>query len=209
MMGRSSSSFESPYHQHDRRSRLRSARPATGASVVHTGRGAPRGDAQEQPHRHAGVDIRPAGGRGAWPTRRRRAACRRWPSPAPSTWRRTAPASTRWRRGRPNAANRCAAQQVVRDAILRATPIARYGQPHEVADVIAFMASDDARFVTGHDLVVDGGPTRAAILYDLAANPQATRGRRRFGLKRCAPARRRDNPSRSPDPRSAGARSAR
>lgn len=63
--------------------------------------------------------------------------------------------------------------QVVRDAIVRATPMARYGQPDEVADVIAFLASDEARFVTGHDLVVDGGLTSAAILYDLAANPQA------------------------------------
>ncbi len=62
--------------------------------------------------------------------------------------------------------------QVVRDAIVRATPMARYGQPEEVADVIAFLASDEARFVTGHDLVVDGGLTSAAILYDLASNPQ-------------------------------------
>jgi len=61
---------------------------------------------------------------------------------------------------------------VVRNAITAATPMARYGQPDEVADVIAFLASDDARFVTGHDLVVDGGLTSAAILYDLAKNPQ-------------------------------------
>lgn len=62
--------------------------------------------------------------------------------------------------------------QVVRDAIRAATPMARYGRPDEVADVIAFLVSDDARFVTGHDLVVDGGLTSAAILYDLAKNPQ-------------------------------------
>lgn len=62
--------------------------------------------------------------------------------------------------------------QIVRDAIRSATPMARYGQPDEVADVIAFLASDDARFVTGHDLVVDGGLTSAAILYDLSRNPQ-------------------------------------
>lgn len=62
--------------------------------------------------------------------------------------------------------------QVIRDAIVQATPMARYGQPDEIADAIAFLASDDARFVTGHDLVVDGGLTSAAILYDLAKNPQ-------------------------------------
>ena len=62
---------------------------------------------------------------------------------------------------------------VVRNAIVSATPMARYGRPDEIADAIAFLASDDARFVTGHDLVVDGGLTSAAILYDLTKNPQA------------------------------------
>ncbi|WP_454690055.1 SDR family NAD(P)-dependent oxidoreductase [Achromobacter aloeverae] len=62
--------------------------------------------------------------------------------------------------------------RIVREAIVNATPMARYGQPDEVADVIAFLASDDARFVTGHDMVVDGGLTSAAILYDLSKNPQ-------------------------------------
>jgi NAD(P)-dependent dehydrogenase (short-subunit alcohol dehydrogenase family) len=60
--------------------------------------------------------------------------------------------------------------EVVRNAVIGATPMARYGEPEEVADVIAFLASDDARFVTGHELVVDGGLTSAAILYDLAKN---------------------------------------
>ena len=63
---------------------------------------------------------------------------------------------------------------VIRQAIVQATPMARYGQADEVADAIAFLASDDARFVTGHDLVVDGGLTSAAILYDLKQNPQST-----------------------------------
>ena len=60
----------------------------------------------------------------------------------------------------------------IRQAIVQATPMARYGQADEVADAIAFLASDDARFVNGHDLVVDGGLTSAAILYDLKQNPQ-------------------------------------
>lgn len=62
---------------------------------------------------------------------------------------------------------------VVRQAIVQATPMARHGQADEVADAIVFLAGDDARFVTGHDLVVDGGLTSAAILYDLERNPQA------------------------------------
>ena len=36
-------------------------------------------------------------------------------------------------------------------------PMGRFGQPAEVAAVIAFLASDDASYVTGHALVVDGG----------------------------------------------------
>jgi len=36
-------------------------------------------------------------------------------------------------------------------------PLGRAAQPEEIADVIAFLASDDARFVTGVNLPVDGG----------------------------------------------------
>ena len=36
-------------------------------------------------------------------------------------------------------------------------PLGRYALPHEIAPVIAFLASDEARFVTGVNLPVDGG----------------------------------------------------
>lgn len=40
-----------------------------------------------------------------------------------------------------------------------AIPLRRIGQPDEVADVIAFLASDAARYITGQTIIVDGGLT--------------------------------------------------
>jgi len=37
------------------------------------------------------------------------------------------------------------------------TPLSRFGQPHDVAAAAAFLASDEASFITGAVLVVDGG----------------------------------------------------
>lgn len=45
----------------------------------------------------------------------------------------------------------------IREQRIRDTPLGRLGQPRDVADVVAFLASDDARFVTGASLRVDGG----------------------------------------------------
>lgn len=43
------------------------------------------------------------------------------------------------------------------EAIVKATPIRRFGRPEEVAATIVFLASDKASFVTGQTLGVSGG----------------------------------------------------
>jgi 3-oxoacyl-[acyl-carrier protein] reductase len=45
----------------------------------------------------------------------------------------------------------------VRDAILQATPLARLGTPGDVAGAVRFLCSDEASFITGEVLLVDGG----------------------------------------------------
>jgi|SRR5208283_673688 len=47
---------------------------------------------------------------------------------------------------------------------LRATPAARYGTPEEIAGPVSFLASEDASFITGHVIAVDGGFMAAGIL---------------------------------------------
>jgi 3(or 17)beta-hydroxysteroid dehydrogenase len=46
-----------------------------------------------------------------------------------------------------------------RQAALERHPIGRLGQPEDIAKGIVFLASDDAGFMTGSGLVVDGGST--------------------------------------------------
>ena len=41
--------------------------------------------------------------------------------------------------------------------IMSRTPMKRLGQPAEVADAVAWLASDAASYVTGEIVVVDGG----------------------------------------------------
>ena len=45
------------------------------------------------------------------------------------------------------------------------TPLRRWATPEDIADVVAFLASDAARFVTGETVCVDGGLARTTDLY--------------------------------------------
>ena len=45
----------------------------------------------------------------------------------------------------------------LKDYILSATPMGRMGKPEEIAHAVAFLASDEASYITGQVLGVDGG----------------------------------------------------
>lgn len=47
--------------------------------------------------------------------------------------------------------------QEVKDALLKQIPLGRFGAVEDVANAIAFLVSDEASYITGQVLVVDGG----------------------------------------------------
>lgn len=52
-----------------------------------------------------------------------------------------------------------AAIGIAKAAIEAAIPIERADQPEEIAEAVVWLCSDSSSFVTGHNLVVDGGYT--------------------------------------------------
>jgi len=49
------------------------------------------------------------------------------------------------------------AGQKIRDAMVRGVPLGRIGQPDDYPGIVAFLASDDAAFITGQTISVSGG----------------------------------------------------
>jgi glucose 1-dehydrogenase len=56
-----------------------------------------------------------------------------------------------------------------RHTILSRTPLGRCGEPEEVASIAAFLASDDASYMTGQTIYADGG--RLALNYTVPVKP--------------------------------------
>lgn len=50
-----------------------------------------------------------------------------------------------------------AMKQEVLDAIIRSIPVARMGKPQDIADLVVFLASDKASFITGATIAANGG----------------------------------------------------
>lgn len=53
----------------------------------------------------------------------------------------------------------------VEEPYLARVPLRRFAAPEDIAAAMAFLASDDASYITGHNLVVDGGITCASGQY--------------------------------------------
>jgi len=47
-----------------------------------------------------------------------------------------------------------------REQVIRRTPIGRLGYPHDVVPLILFLCSEDASFITGQTIIVDGGASK-------------------------------------------------
>ncbi len=59
----------------------------------------------------------------------------------------------------------------------RRTPLGRLGQPDEVAALCQFLASDEAAYITGQNIAIDGGLTAGWTEYDLVPPANIQNGR--------------------------------
>ncbi len=73
-------------------------------------------------------------------------------------------------------------------------PAGRIGTPADVASAVLFLASDEASFITGADLVVDGGLTSMAASALLSTRIRGWWGDRRSSRPQNAP-----SPSNAPN----------
>lgn len=51
-------------------------------------------------------------------------------------------------------------EKQVFEQLSKTQPIGRMGQPEEIADLVVFLCSDKAKFITGRDFLIDGGFTK-------------------------------------------------
>ena len=54
-------------------------------------------------------------------------------------------------------------------------PLGRAGQPNDIAGAIVFLASDEASYITGQTIIIDGGVTAAALTPDQYTDAQQGR----------------------------------
>jgi 3-oxoacyl-[acyl-carrier protein] reductase len=45
----------------------------------------------------------------------------------------------------------------MKEVMLASTPLGRFGQPEDIAGAVRFLCSDEAAFITGEVMLVDGG----------------------------------------------------
>ena len=51
------------------------------------------------------------------------------------------------------------ADERIRRMLVRQTPVGRWGEPEDVAKLVAFLLSDDAGYINGEGIMIDGGST--------------------------------------------------